>query len=100
MSNVSTTTWILIAVLVAIAVVAVAWMVYERRRTEKLRTQFGPEYERELERTRNRRQVEEKLEDRRKRVEQFNIRPLLPKDRERFIESWRIVQAQFVDDPN
>jgi hypothetical protein len=101
MSSASTTTWILVAVLVVIAIFAVGgWILYARRRTERLRAQFGPEYERELEITRNRRQVEGTLEDRRKRVERFNIQPLVPKDRERFIGSWRIVQAQFVDDPN
>jgi hypothetical protein len=92
--------WIVVAVFVAIAILAVAaWMVVQRRRTERLRAQFGPEYARELERTRDRRRVEGKLEDRRKRVEHLHIRPLTLRDRARFIESWRMVQARFVDNP-
>lgn len=100
MNTMSTTMWIVVAVLVTIAILAVAaWMIVRRRRSERLRAQFGPEYSRELERTRDRRRVEEKLEDRRERVEHLHIRPLTPGDRARFIESWRMVQAQFVNNP-
>jgi hypothetical protein len=100
MSTVSTMVWVLVAVLIAIAILAVgARMVVQRRRTGKLRSQFGPEYARELEKTRDRRRVENNLEDRRKRVEHLHIRPLTPRDRAHFIESWRMVQAQFVDNP-
>jgi hypothetical protein len=100
MSMINATMWIFVSVLVTIAILAVAaWMVVQRRRTERLRAQFGPEYARELERTRDRRGVEGKLEDRWKRVAYLHIRPLTPRDRARFIESWRMVQAQFVDNP-
>jgi hypothetical protein len=100
MSTDSTTMWIVVAVLVAIGILAVAaWKFVQRRRTERLRAQFGPEYARELERMRDRRRVEGKLDDRWKRVEHMHIRPLTPRDRARFIESWRMVQAQFVDNP-
>jgi hypothetical protein len=100
MSAMSATMWIVVAILATIAILAVAvWMIIQRRRSEKLRTQFGPEYVRELERTRDRRQVEEKLKGRRERAEHLNIRPLTPRDRAHFVESWRMVQAQFVDNP-
>jgi hypothetical protein len=33
------------------------------------------------------------------RVESLNIRPLAPGDRARFVESWRRIQARFVDGP-
>jgi hypothetical protein len=100
MSTISPTMWIVVAVLITIAILAVAaWMIVQRRRSERLRAQFGPEYARELERTRDRRRVEEKLEDRRERVEHLHIRPLTPRDRAHFVETWRMVQAQFVDNP-
>ena len=100
MATMSATMWIVVAVLVTIAILAVvAWMIVQRHRSERLRTQFGPEYARELERTRDRRRVEEKLEHRRERVEHLHIRPLTPRDRAHFLESWRMVQAQFVDNP-
>ncbi len=100
MSTMSATMWIVVAVLVTIAILAVvAWMIVQRRRSERLRAQFGPEYARELERTRDRRRVEEKLEGRQERVEHLHIRPLTPRDRAQFLESWRMIQAQFVDNP-
>jgi hypothetical protein len=100
MITMNETMWVILAVLVTIAVLAVAtWTVIQRRHTKRLRAQFGPEYARELERTHDRHRVEGKLDDRRKRVEYLHIRPLTPRDRARFIESWRMVQAQFVDNP-
>jgi hypothetical protein len=100
MNTMSATMWIVVAVLVTIAILVVAaWMIVQRRRSETLRAQFGPEYACELERTRDRRRVEEKLEARRERVEHLHIRPLTPRDRAHFVESWRMVQAQFVDNP-
>jgi hypothetical protein len=101
MSTMSTTMWFVVAVLVTIAILAVvAWMVVQKRRSERLHAQFGPEYELELERTRDRRRAEEKLEDRRERVGHLHIRPLTPRDRAHFLESWRMLQAQFVDNPS
>jgi hypothetical protein len=47
----------------------------------------------------NRRHGEARLEERAQRVEAFHIRPLAAADRTRFIESWRGVQARFVDGP-
>jgi hypothetical protein len=100
MSTMSATMWIVVASLFTIAILAAAaWRVVQRRRTERLRAQFGPEYARELEIMRDRRQVEVKLDDRRKRVEYLHVRPLTPRDRAHFVESWRMVQAQFVDNP-
>jgi len=46
-----------------------------------------------------RRQAEAGLDKRADRVESFHIRPLGPDDRTRFVESWRRVQARFVDSP-
>ena len=102
MSTINTTMWILVAVLATVVILAVvAWVVVQqKRRTEKLRAQFGPEYARELDRVHDRRKVEGKLEDRLKRVEHLPIRPLTSADRARFVDSWRIVQAQFVDNPS
>ena len=39
------------------------------------------------------------LEERAQRVEGFHVRPLAAGDRARFVESWREVQARFVDGP-
>jgi len=96
----STTTLILISVLIGIAILGIAALIFLRkRRTEGLRTRFGPEYARALQESGDRRQAEASLEERKKRVERFKLRLLTPGDRARFTESWRRVQARFVDEP-
>jgi hypothetical protein len=77
----------------------VAAMFLKKHKTERLRTRFGPEYARAVEESGGRRKAEAGLEQREKRVEGFAIRPLAASDRERYIASWRKVQAEFVDDP-
>jgi hypothetical protein len=95
------TTLIIISGVIVIAIVAVvAMMVARRRRSEKLRTRFGgAEYDRALQEGGSRRHAEAGLDKRADRVESLHIRPLGPDDRARFVESWRRVQARFVDGP-
>ena len=101
LSAVSTTQ---IAIAIAVVVIVVAgiaiWLFIRKRRTEKLRTQFGgTEYTRAVKEGGSRRQAEAALDKRAERVEGLHIRPLGPGDRARFVESWRRVQARFVDGP-
>ena len=97
----STTTLILISVFIGIAILGIAALILlQKRRTQRLRTRFGPEYARALQESGDRRQAEASLEERKKRVERFKLRLLTPGDRARFTESWRRVQARFVDEPN
>jgi hypothetical protein len=86
-----------VAVVVVLAVVAI--FASRRRRTEHLKDQFGPEYERAVESTGDRAKAETELARREKRVEKLNLRPLDRTEREDFIRRWRDVQARFVDDP-
>jgi hypothetical protein len=90
----------LVGVVIAVVAVAiVAWVAVQRMRTKKLRGRFGPEYERTVEHTGNRRKAEDELEARRKRVAKFTIRPLSPEEQTRFGKDWAATQARFVDDP-
>jgi hypothetical protein len=97
-----TTTDVLI-VLVAAAVVAAGlatWLALRKRRTARLRTQFGgAEYTRAVTEGGSRRKAEAALDGRAERVEGLHIRPLAADDRARFIDSWARVQARFVDGP-
>jgi hypothetical protein len=94
------TTLIIILSVILIAAVGIAAAIFLRKRkTKKLRTRFGPEYARAVQESGGRRQGEAGLQEREKRVEGFAIRPLAPTDRERYVASWRKVQAQFVNDP-
>ncbi len=88
-----------IAVVAIIIVAAVAILIVLRNRTKKLQARFGPEYNRAVEQTGNRFKAEAKLQRLEKRVDKYPIRPLSPEDRDRFQQSWRSVQANFVDDP-
>jgi hypothetical protein len=91
---------VLVLVVALIAAIGVAiWLYMHKRRTEQLRTSFGPEYDRAVRDHHDKGTAERVLEERKERVEQLRIRPLPHEDRERFAERWRSVQAQFVDDP-
>jgi hypothetical protein len=88
------------AIVVVLAIAAVVWLWLRRRRSEMLRRRFGPEYQRLVEQTGDVRKAEAELEARQRRVAKFPIRPLPAADQTRYLESWRQVQARFVDDPN
>jgi LPXTG-motif cell wall-anchored protein len=97
----STTEIALVVGLVVVLLAGIAAFLWRRkRRTERLRTQFGgAEYARAVEKGGTRRHGEAGLEQRAQRVEAFHVRPLSASDRQRFVESWRGVQARFVDGP-
>jgi hypothetical protein len=101
LSEVSTTQMaIVIAIVVMIAVGIGIWLFTRKRRTERLRTQFGGvEYTRAVQEGGGRRKAEAALDKRADRVEGMHIRPLAAGDRARFVESWGRVQARFVDGP-
>ena len=91
-----------IGILIIIAVVVVAvlgFLVYLNKRSLRLRQKFGPEYNRAVEETGNKYKAESKLEKLEKRVEKFSVHPLQPEEAVRFQDSWRVIQAGFVDDP-
>lgn len=91
---------VLIVVVIAIVVVAaIGFVTSRRRRSQKLREHFGPEYERVVRQEGDARKAEGVLEFRQKRREKFNIRPLSAADRSSFAVRWNEVQARFVDDP-
>ncbi len=94
--------WVLLAGVAVLALVigaAIAWMILRSRHHHRLRDRFESEYDRVLEKTGDRRGVEEELRRREQRVKQFEIRALSPEQRSRYAEDWRKVQARFVDTP-
>jgi hypothetical protein len=91
--------WILIAIAAVLLVAAVAAAAFTRRRTNNLQQRFGHEYDRTVQQRGSRRKAEAELGSRVDRRESLEIRPLSPDARQRFLESWRQVQTQFVDDP-
>jgi len=103
--NITTLSTTELALIIGLAVIVitgivVAWVLVRKRRTGRLRTQFGgSEYDRAVKEDGSRRHAEAGLKERTARVESLNIRPLAPGDRARFVESWHKVQARFVDGP-
>ena len=90
--------WILIviAVVVVVAVAVFGWLQARRKR---LRDTFGPEYDRTLTEAPSRREAEAELEERRKRRDELEIRPLSSGAVERYQAEWQNVQVRFVDEP-
>jgi len=100
-TNLSTTEIAAIIALVVVLIAGIAVFLWSRkRRTARLRDQFGgAEYARAVHKDGNRRHAEAVLEQRTQRVEALHVRPLGAGDRARFMASWSGVQARFVDGP-
>jgi len=91
-----------ICLVALIIVLAVVWVVVRRRnqrRTEELRTRFGPEYDLALRQHGSRSKAETDLLDRVNRVNGMTIRALSETDRERYLAEWEAIQARFIDHP-
>ena len=93
------TTVLLLAVVVVVLFAIVGWLLYDRRRSNELRSTFGPEYQRAVRGAGSRRAAEADLLDRRRRVETLQIRPLSIEEHDRFAVAWREIQSRFVDEP-
>jgi hypothetical protein len=90
---------VILIVIVILAIGAAVWMYFQKKRTQDLRTKFGPEYDRAIDAHRDRAHAESDLEKREKRVAKFNIRSLRTEERNKYAEDWRVEQSLFVDDP-
>jgi hypothetical protein len=95
---------IVLAVIVAVLVVGgaiLAWLSKRSRdRRRAVRDEFGPEYHTARSQYGDGDRATKELEERRKRVESYDIRPLSPEDARRYSEQWTAAQAHFVDDPS
>jgi len=94
----STVIIVLVLLLVVGAVLVVLGLVANRRRA--LRQRFGPEYDRVVESTEDRRAAERELRERERRHAELELRPLDPASRERYSASWDEIQVRFVDAPD
>jgi hypothetical protein len=91
-----------IVVVFAVIVIAGAVVLYsnQRKRRDKLKRKFGPEYDYLVDKEGDERKVEQTLSEREKKVKQLKINPLDESTRERYSQEWREVQSRFVDDPS
>jgi hypothetical protein len=100
MPNLNNQTMAIVAVVVVIAALALVWVFAQRQRRVRLRERFGPEYDRTVAAVGTAGRAEAVLAEREKRVHSYHLKELSEVDRGRYMESWRRVQARFVDDPN
>ena len=100
METIDTQTWIIIAAVVVLGLVAIgAWLFYQKKQSHRLHDHFGPEYDRTVNELGSRTKGESELKAREKRVERLEILPLAPAEAARFSEAWQALQSRFVDNP-
>lgn len=90
---------LIVLVLLVLGLVAGGIMLSRRRRSQRLQEHYGPEYERSLQETGDRKAAEARLTEREQRVSKLDIRELRPDERDRFASTWTAIQRGFVDDP-
>ena len=90
---------LVIGVVVAICIVIAITLIVKNQRSRRLKTRFGPEYNRAIEETGNKTQAEAKLEKLAKRVQSFKLNELPSNARADFVVAWQKIQGRFVDDP-
>jgi hypothetical protein len=91
---------VVVAILVALLVMVVVATENARRRREKLRRQFGPEYDRAVQQFGSVAKAERELSARARRLERIHLHDLNDADRIHFSNAWTAVQAKFVDNPS
>jgi len=93
-------TGLLITILVLVVIVVLVAVLFgQRRRTQQLQQQFGPEYQRTVARTGDQRSAEADLAARQQRRRELDIVVLEPAARDRYLQAWQATQGRFVDDP-
>lgn len=95
----STGAVVVLVIVVLLALAAGAWFVAQQSRRRRLQERFGPEYDRRVAETDDRRVAERELAEREKRHKTYDLRPLSEADRARYTEQWSLIQEQFVDRP-
>ncbi|MFI9591267.1 hypothetical protein [Nonomuraea sp. NPDC052265] len=95
----TTLIWVAVVVVAVVALAAVGYVVLQQQRRSRLRERFGPEYERTVAESDNRRDAERELIAREQRHSELDIRPLPEETRDAYASRWTEVQERFVDAP-
>jgi hypothetical protein len=94
--------WAVIAIVALIAIIIAIFIARSRERSREsddLRSRFGPEYDRTVESTGDRRQAEDNLRHREERAESLRLRELSTEQRQHYANWWTQVQTMFVERP-
>ncbi|HEY3754282.1 MAG TPA: hypothetical protein VGL80_34240 [Pseudonocardiaceae bacterium] len=90
---------IIVIVIVVVLVVAALVVLPGRMRSRRLRTQFGPEYDRVVTDSDDPKAAERELADRESRHSKYELRELSETAREEYLGRWSVIQERFVDEP-
>jgi hypothetical protein len=96
------TTYIVIAAVLIVIVVAVAITLprlTQRKRVKQLQSHFGSEYDHTVQTLGDEKKAHVELESRQKHVASLDIRSLSVTEHERYVADWAAVQSKFVDEP-
>ncbi|NUS44610.1 MAG: hypothetical protein HOQ24_13095 [Mycobacteriaceae bacterium] len=94
----STGIWVLIAVAAVILAAVIVTLLPLRRRMQ-LRSRFGPEYDRAVEQSGDRRTAEHELAQRERRHADLDLHDLSAEQKRHYAGRWALVQERFIDDP-
>jgi hypothetical protein len=89
----------IIIIVVVVIVAGAAYYAYQRRRSDQLQQRFGPEYERTLEQSGDRRAAERDLREREHRRSKLELKPLSAESTAQYRAEWDNLQGGFVDAP-
>jgi hypothetical protein len=100
MNTLDTQTWAILAGAVIVVLIAIAaWLAYQKKQSQRLKTRFGPEYGKAVDDLGSRAKAESELKAREKRVERLTLVPLSSPEAARFSQTWKALQGRFVDNP-
>ena len=88
-----------LALVVLVLLGIVVALLLAQRRHRRIKEDFGPEFTRTVHEVGDEHRAEALLAERQKRVASYTLKPLAPDMRHHFVETWRNLQGQFVDDP-
>jgi hypothetical protein len=90
---------IIVIVIVVVLVVAALVVLPGRMRSRRLRTRFGPEYDRVVADSDDPKAGERELAERESRHSKYELRELSPAARQEYLGRWSVIQERFVDEP-
>jgi hypothetical protein len=99
MDSFNNQTLILVVAVAVILVGVIAWLAWRGQQTRRLKQRFGPEYDAVERQLGSKAKAEAELKRREKRVDRFEIVPLVPAEVARFAQAWARLQGSFIDDP-
>lgn len=91
--------WVALGVVALLVVVALFARGARKSRTEALRENYGREYDHAVHEVGSRKKAERELLERKREVEQYDIRPLTAAERDRYRGDWKRVEQHFLERP-